>query len=66
MTVETIDDARSRAREALAEAGYDDVSLTDDPYQQTATWVVPAEGDGDRVNVHLSEDGEVEIADVEE
>jgi hypothetical protein len=66
MTVETVDDARSKARDALEVAGYDDVSLTDEPYQQTATWVVPAEADGERVNVHVSDDGECEIAEIDE
>ncbi|WP_331233068.1 hypothetical protein [Natronorarus salvus] len=65
MTVETADDARSKAREALEVAGYDDVSLTDEPHQQTATWVVPAEADGERLNVHVSENGESEIAEID-
>jgi hypothetical protein len=67
MTIETESDARSRAEEALAEEGYEDVTFPEDPFQDGDTWVVPAEHADGRLNVHVETESEtVEVAELGE
>jgi hypothetical protein len=66
MTIETEAEAQDRAREALSEEGYEDVTV-EEPYQDANTWIVPAEHAGGRLNVHIETDtGTVEVADLGE
>jgi len=56
------DDALETARETLESAGYEAISFEGSPSRQRDTWVVRAEADGDRCNVHVSSDGHARIA----
>lgn len=60
------DEAREAARAALERAGYDDVAVLAAPSRQRDTWVVRAEADGERCNVHVSADGHTRIAHLPE
>ncbi|WP_117368029.1 universal stress protein [Natrarchaeobaculum sulfurireducens] len=71
VTVKLTDDLRIQdsdevERIATAEAnqaGYDDVTVIDDPHRTSASWVVSLEADGDSVQVHVDAvSGESRIA----
>lgn len=67
MTIENEDDARSRAEDALEEEGYDDATITDEPYENGNVWIVPADHAGGELNLHIETDSEtVEIAELGE
>lgn len=64
MSVDNAEEATRVAKEALAEAGYEEASVGD-ANQETATWIVQAEHDGTRLNVHVDADSEEsEVAEV--
>lgn len=64
MTVDNADDATAVAEDALAEAGYETATVTE-VHQETSTWIVEAEADGTRLNVHVDADSEeCEVAEL--
>ncbi len=64
MSVDDAEQATEVARETLAEAGYEGATVGD-VHQETSTWIVQAEHDGGRLNVHIDADSEeTEIAEV--
>lgn len=56
------EEAQEAARDALQRAGYGGVTVLESPSRQRDTWVVRAEADGERCNVHVSADGHTRIA----
>ncbi|WP_458186779.1 universal stress protein [Haladaptatus sp. NG-WS-4] len=52
-TIESVEQATTVAKQALAGEGYDDVSVTEEPYRAANTWIVRANGDGETLNVHI-------------
>lgn len=66
MSVEDADEASEIARDALTEAGYESATVGD-AHQETSTWIVEADSDGTRLNVHVdAESEETEIAELGE
>ncbi|MFC7211714.1 universal stress protein [Natronoarchaeum sp. GCM10025321] len=45
--------ALERAREAVEEAGHDEIKVVDDPYRGTSFWIVPMELEGGDARVHI-------------
>lgn len=58
--------AVAAARRALERRGIEDVAFPTEPSRQRTSWVVPAEGDGNRFNVHVSATGETSVAPIGE
>ncbi|WP_458209468.1 universal stress protein [Haladaptatus sp. NG-SE-30] len=52
-TIESPEQATTVAKETLTAEGYDDVSVTEEPYRAANTWIVRANGDGQTFNVHV-------------
>lgn len=53
LRVQDAEEATQLATAEVRQAGYDDVTVTDDPHRTSASWVVPLEADGDTVQVHV-------------
>lgn len=55
--------AESIAREEVADAGYDEITVSDEPHRTSASWIVPIEADGDSLHVHVDAvSGEARVA----
>lgn len=52
-TIHDADEAEQLALDELAEHGYEDPTVTEEPYRTTGSWIVPAEAGGRRVQVHI-------------
>lgn len=66
MSVDDADEATAAAEEALSEAGYEGASV-EEAHQETSTWIVQADHEGTRLNVHIDADtGESEVAELGE
>lgn len=62
-TVESAEQATAVAGDALAAEGYDDVSVTEQPYRAANTWIIRASADGETFNVHVDPvTGETSVA----
>ena len=63
LRIQDAEEAERLATTEVNQAGYDDVTVTDDPHRTSASWVVSLEADGDSVQVHVDAvSGESRIA----
>ena len=61
--IDTPERALERAKEAVAEAGYEEVDVLEDPYRGTSFWIVPMELEGQKARVHIDgSTGSIRIA----
>ena len=61
--ISTPEQAVDRAVEALAAEGHPNAEAASDPFRTTGTWVVPAEAESERFNVHINAaDGSTSVA----
>ncbi|MFD1564785.1 universal stress protein [Haloarchaeobius amylolyticus] len=51
--IEDADEAARIARKAAGADGYNDISVSDDPYRTSASWIVPLETDAGSLHVHV-------------
>ncbi len=64
--IQSADAAIDAARDALAEAGHEDVTIVEEPYEQAGYWIVRAEGDDRTFNVHVDRpSGDARIATID-
>lgn len=60
------EDAADLALEVLAEEGYDDATVEDEPHRTSGSWIVPARTDEGRVHVHVDAmSGEARLARID-
>ncbi|WP_238478027.1 universal stress protein [Natranaeroarchaeum sulfidigenes] len=63
LAIDTPDRALERAKEAVAEAGYEEMDVLDKPYRGTSFWIVPMELEGQKARVHIDgSNGSIRIA----
>lgn len=66
MSVDNAEEATEVAKEALSDAGYEGATV-EEAHQETATWIVQADYEGTRLNVHVdAESGESEVAEIDD
>lgn len=51
--IDTPERALERAKEAVAEAGYEEVDILEDPYRGTSFWIIPMKLEGREARVHI-------------
>ena len=67
ITVPEADDAAGLALEVLAEEGYEDASVEDEPHRTSGSWIVPTETDEGRIHVHVDAmTGETRLARIDQ
>lgn len=52
-TIRTAEAAEQIALEELRDQGYESVSVTEEPYRTSGSWIVPVEGDSVTAHVHV-------------
>lgn len=64
--IDTPDRALERAKEAVEQAGYEEIDVLEEPYRGTSFWIVPMQVEGEQARVHIDgTSGSVRIASPE-
>jgi nucleotide-binding universal stress UspA family protein len=65
-TIDSEEEVIDIAKDALADEGYDDVSVTETPYRAANTWIVRAAANEETFNVHVDPaTGETSVANIQ-